>query len=169
MNEEHTHSVAGGTPAAVSARQWLLMKPFVLFGLVAIVAGGLVAAVTRPTDFEPGPWVSAYLVLVAGAAQLGLGVGQALLAVEPPSVRRRAWQLLTYNLANLTVLVATLGENPPGVVAGSVVLLGALVLFLTVGFRARTAQWPLVVYRVLIGLLALSIPIGVVLSVLRHG
>ena len=48
---------------------WSVVGPFVLVGSVCIVAGGLVAAVSRPSGFELGSWLAAYLVLVGGVAE----------------------------------------------------------------------------------------------------
>ena len=41
----------------------------------------------RPDGLGDGSWVAAYLVLVLGVAQIGLGTGQVLLAVELPARR----------------------------------------------------------------------------------
>lgn len=49
---------------------------FVIVGGVSIILGGLAAAATSPLGWEHGSWAAAYLVLVTGAAQLLLGVGQ---------------------------------------------------------------------------------------------
>jgi ABC-type multidrug transport system permease subunit len=108
------------------------------------------------------------LVLVAGVAQVGLGVGQALLAVVPPSGRRRGWQLLVYNVANAAVLLGTLTESVSVVVAGGVLLLLALALFLAAARHPRTHSWPLAIYRILLAILGVSVPVGIVLSALPH-
>lgn len=160
--------LSDGAPQGVSASRRRAMQGFVLVGLIAITAGGLVAAVTGPTGFADGPWVAAYLVLVAGVAQVGLGVGQALLAAVVPSGRRRGWQLIIYNVANAAVLGGTLTESVAVVVAGGVMLFVALILFLAAVRRSRTHSWYLAIYRMLLAILAVSIPVGIVLSVLRH-
>lgn len=152
-------------PETISAARWHAMGGFALVGLSAVIAGGLVAAVTGPTGFAAGSWVAAYLVLVAGVAQVGLGVGQALLAAVPPSGRRRGWQLIIYNLANTAVLLGSLTES---VVAGGVLLLLALALFLAAVRRPRTHSWHLAVYRILLAILGASVPVGIVLSALRQ-
>ncbi|OLT18143.1 hypothetical protein BJF81_06725 [Ornithinimicrobium sp. CNJ-824] len=144
------------------------MGGFALVGLIAVITGGLVAAATGPTGFTDGSWVAAYLVLVAGVAQVGLGVGQALLAVVPPSGRRRGWQLLVYNVANAAVLLGTLTESVSVVVAGGVLLLLALALFLAAARHPRTHSWPLAIYRILLAILGVSVPVGIVLSALPH-
>ena len=83
---------AGPEPAApplaeVVAARWSTIMPFVVVGTTCTIAGGLVTAVSRPTDFGHGPWLAAYLVLVGGVGQIGLGAGQALLTGGVPSGR----------------------------------------------------------------------------------
>lgn len=160
---------ADGAAQAVPAERRRAMRDFVIVGFIAITAGGLVAAVTGPTGFAEGSWVAAYLVLVAGVAQVGLGVGQALLADDVPSGRHLGRQLIVYNVANAAVLGGTLIESVAVVAAGGVLLFAALVLFLAAARRPRTHSWHLAVYRVLLVIVAVSIPVGVTLSVLRHG
>lgn len=162
--------LSDGAPQGIPASRRRAMQGFVLVGFIAITAGGLVAAVTGPTGFADGSWVAAYLVLVAGVAQVGLGVGQALLAAVVPSGRRRGWQLVVYNVANAAVIGGTLIESVAVVVAGAVMLFAALILFLAaVRRRSGTHPWYLAIYRVLLAILGVSIPVGVALSVLRHG
>lgn len=162
--------MAGGPVASViTTSQWLTMRSFVVVGVFAIIGGGLVAAVTGPLGFANGSWVAAYMVLVAGVAQVALGGGQAMLAAAVPSGRRRGWQLFFYNGANVAVLAGTLTGAVAVVMAGGVMLFVALVLFLAAVRRGRTRRWPLMIYRGLIVVLAVSIPVGLVLSALRHG
>ena len=161
--------LSDGAPQGIPVSRWRAMHGFVLVGFIAIIGGGLVAAVTRPTGFTEGSWVAAYLVLVAGVAQVGLGVGQALLAPVVPSGRLRGWQLSVYNVANAAVIGGTLIESVAVVVAGGVLLFVALILFLAAVRRSRTHSWYLAAYRMLVAILAVSIPVGVALSVLRHG
>ena len=139
-------------------------------GMVCIVVGGLVAAITRPTGFASGPWVAAYLVLVAGVAQVGLGAGQSLLSAQPPTSRTTAWELVAWNVGNGAVLAGTLASTPPAVAVGGMALFAALAMVLRGVRRPRRGGrgW-LVGYRLLAGAIAVSIPVGVVLSVLRHG
>ena len=67
-------------------QRWSSIVPMLAAGGVSIVAGGVVAAVTGPTDWDHGSWVAAFLVLVAGVAQLGVGAGQAQLVPVAPTV-----------------------------------------------------------------------------------
>jgi hypothetical protein len=79
-----------------------------------------------------------YLILVGGLSQLLLGSG--LIALARRSAARSSGaiatraQLLLWNTGTVTVAVADLGEAPHGVLAGSVALYGALVLF-SIGLR----------------------------------
>lgn len=155
--------------SVITTSQWRTMRSFVGVGVFAIISGGLVAAVTGPLGFANGSWVAAYMVLVAGVAQVALGGGQAMLAVTFPSARRRGWQLSIYNAANVAVLAGTLTGVVAVVMAGGVMLLVALVLFLAAVRRGHTRRRPVVMYQVLIIVLAASIPIGLGLSALRHG
>ena len=54
------------------------------------------------------------------------------------------------------------------VAAGGVLLLISLTLFLATARHARPRTWYLVLYRIVIASLAVSVPVGVVLSVVRH-
>ena len=57
------------------ARRRAAAAPFVAIGVLCVIAGGLTAGVTAPAASERSSWASAYLVLVAGVAQVGLGLG----------------------------------------------------------------------------------------------
>lgn len=82
--------------------------PATLVGVFCVVAGGLVAAFTAPNPTEQGTWAAAYLVLVAGVSQVGLAVGQSLLAAGGlPAWTSRA-ELVTWNGGNAAVLTGTL-------------------------------------------------------------
>lgn len=141
----------------------------VVIGWGCITLGGLVAAVTGPLDLTHGSWLAAYLVLVGGVAQVAMG----------SMGRRRAThvQLAAWNGGNLAVIGGALITEPLLVDLGSL-LLGAIVLaLLAVRSSGRHAggtggQVPALVlwaYRSLLVALAVSIPIGIVLSHARHG
>lgn len=153
----------------VQAR-WRAARPFALTGFACVVAGGLVAAVSGPLGLEMGSWTAAYLVLVAGVAQVGFGVGQASIPVELPTRRMRVWEFATWNGGNGIVLAATLASLPFLVAVGGLFLLVALVLFLGAlrGPLIVAAHW-VATYRVVAILLTVSVLSGVVLSVIRHG
>ncbi|HRW41812.1 MAG TPA: hypothetical protein P5193_09740, partial [Microthrixaceae bacterium] len=84
--------------AEILLERWPSARPFVVVGAVAVVAGGAVAAVTRPTGFELGPWLAAFLVLVGGVAQIALGAGQAWVADRVPASATVRSELAVWNV-----------------------------------------------------------------------
>lgn len=142
--------------------------PFVVIGVVAVVVGGLVAAVTAPAGWTHGSWAAAYLVLVTGVAQVGLGAAQAAAVVTPPVGVRRSIELVGWNVGSALVILGTLLTSPPVVVVGSALLVVALVAFaLVVREPAAGPPWVRIALLLLALVLLVSIPVGVVLSVLR--
>lgn len=159
---------SGFTPATV----------LTAIGSCCVVLGGLVAAVTGPLDLVRGSWLAAYLVLVDGVAQCAMGQARRW---RPDVVQPRRWgwtQIGAWNLGNAIVIGGTLMSAPLVVDLGSMLLVIALTIALhttrrVTGAAARPAAErpsPLVhwVYRTLLLILALSIPVGMVLSHLRH-
>lgn len=144
------------------------IQPFLTVGVVATIAGGVVAAVTGPTDWDDGSWVAAFLVLVVGVGQVGLGVGQAMLSDPVPSRRHRQRQAAVFCLASALVLAGTLATTPLVVTVGGVVMLVALVGFVRTTYRAAiTPSWVARGYLALLVVLIVSTPIGLVLAWLR--
>lgn len=145
--------------------RWPCARPFVLLALACTVAGGIVAAVSRPADLGHGPWAAAFLVLVLGVAQLALGGGQAWIAADIPQRSLVRWQLLTWNAGGAAVIVGTLTAVPALTSAGGLVEVVALVLFLTGVRRAGPApDWARLTFRAVVAVMAVSIPIGLVLA-----
>lgn len=137
-------------------------------GGAAIVAGGLVAAAAGPLDWSKGSWASAYLVLVAGAAQVAYGLLQRPLSLHAPSARIVVWQLVLFNVGNGLVLAGSLVSAPVVVDVGGAALVASLVLFLVaVRHRARTHAAAVWTYRGLTALLLVSIPIGLTLATVQ--
>ncbi len=154
------HARAGGvTPLAIgdSARR------FVVTGAIAIVVGGLVAAANASVPTEKGSWLAAYLVLVVGVTQVGLGAGQEMLADPAPTVGRLTFEYVAFNAGSLGVLVGTLLGPPLLVDLGGIALVAALVTFMASVPRHWT-PWPLVAYRLLVIIVVASVPIGLVLA-----
>ncbi len=145
--------------------RWIPALPFIALGAISIVAGGLVAAVTAIAPTRHTSWTAAYLVLVVGVAQLGVGVGQALLAPKVPSSRLITAELLTWDVGNAGVIAGTLMNRVGLVDLGGTLLAISLVLFI-LGVRGHTgrSRWPLYLYRLLITIVLISIPIGLILS-----
>lgn len=143
--------------------------PSVLTGVLCVIAGGLVAAVTAPAPTEHGTWVAAYLVLVGGVAQAGLGVGQAMFTTQT-SARVVAVEAVGWNVGNASVIVGTLLGVTALVDLGGAFLVIALILLArgvspgAVRPVAGGARWYLRGYRLLVLILLVSIPIGLVLA-----
>lgn len=143
----------------------------VALGALAVVLGGLVAAVTGPFDWAKGSWAAAYLVLVVGVAQYLMGwVHRAMPRVDPAG-----WvQLAGWNLGSLLVIGGTLIASPGVVVVGSVLLVIALVVALCsdlrsgIDARAGGRTWLVWVHRGMLLVMLVSIPVGIALSFLRH-
>ncbi len=150
--------------------RWGSARIFVVAALLAIVAGGLVAALSRPLGWGHGPWAAAYLVLVAGTAQFGLGAGQAWLAPMSLSRRLVITEFLAFNFGNALVIVGTLLSRALLVDAGAGLLIAALVLFIVAMRYTKQHQtapgWARLAYLMLVFILLVSIPVGVMLMVI---
>lgn len=145
-----------------------------VIGAAAVIIGGLVAAVTGPLELVKGSWAAAYLVLVAGAAQMVMGSARRRwrgTGSDAAGADRTAWwQLALWNLGHVGVIGGTVAGSAAIVFLGSALLVVALVLALlaTFGTRDETDRALLLGYRILLVLLASSIPIGVLLSAIRN-
>jgi hypothetical protein len=151
----------------LSAR-WSVALPFVVLGMVCMAAGGLLSAATALAPSEQAAWAVAYLVLVGGLAQAGLGAGQALLASEAPPCGVVIAEVLAWNLGNAAVLAGELLHRGPVVDVGGALLAAALVLLIRSTRRAAVRRrWKPLAFRGLVLLLAVSIPVGLVVGELR--
>ncbi|MGB4135864.1 MAG: hypothetical protein WA971_04835, partial [Microbacterium sp.] len=138
-----------------------------LFGLAAVILGGLVAAVTGPLDLAKGSWLAAYLVLVVGVAQSAMASARRhWQRASLPSWHGWA-QLACWNAGSLAVIAGTLLAAPAAVYGGSAALVIALGLAVDASRHAVVSdreRGVLLGYRLLLLLLAVSIPVGTVLS-----
>lgn len=141
---------------------------FCAIALVCIVIGGLVAAVTSPLGLKHGSWAAAYLVLVGGVAQGGLGIGQHVLTQRRPALRVVGIELATWNAGGLAVIGGTVVSNPWIVDLGGLLLAAALLcmIWLTRGSTAGP-RWLAWGYRILLAVIIISIPIGLTMAHLR--
>jgi hypothetical protein len=147
-----------------AANRTRLAAAFLIIGGACVIAGGLTAAITAHAPSEHAAWAAAYLVLVAGAAQIGLGVGRAWLADRMPSHKRLVGELGSWNFGNAAVIAGTVTGLTAVVDLGGALLLVALALLLAaVPTRGRTC-WPLALYRALIVLVLASVPTGLILA-----
>lgn len=150
--------------------RWPAARPFVGLGATSVVAGGLIAAATRPTHFELGSWLAAYLVLVGGVAQIALGAGQAWIADQPPSARVVRAEILLWNVALGATVIGSVTSAPVATSVGVVATVLALGLFLRgVGARAHAMRWLRWAYRGVIVVVLIGAPIGLALAWTRHG
>lgn len=140
--------------------------PFWVLALVALIAGGVLAAALAHAPTRLAMWLVAYLVLVVGVAQAALAAGQVWLAPVPPSRGLMLGQWLSFNVANGLVAGGTLLAQRAWVTGGTLLMVAALALFLR-GVRDAASGWPVRVYRALVCLLGCSALIGVGLALLR--
>lgn len=152
-----------------------LAAALTLTGTCCVVLGGVIAAVTGPLDLEHGSWLAAYLVLVGGVTQYAMGEARAR---QPGRTQRVAWgraQFGGWNLGSALVIAGTLVGDARLVDVGSVLLVAVLALAGHASRRAAHTTGPRAkmtlfdgAYRALLIVLAVSIPVGMVLSHLRH-
>jgi hypothetical protein len=155
----------------IDATRWTVGWPFFGVGTAAVVAGGLVGAASATAPSEHASWAAAYLVLVVGVAQIALGAGQAALSARAPSVRTVRIEAIGWNLANAAVIAGTLANVPALVYAGGALLAIVLAGFVLVARDARPVfggrRWPAYVFRAIVVVLLISIPVGLVLATVR--
>lgn len=152
--------------------RWPAARPFLVIGTLAIVAGGGVAAATRPTGLVVGSWLAAYLVLVAGIAQVVVGMGWAWLPSTAPDRTATATQVALWNVGVAGTVVATLVEAPLATAVAGGVLLAALVRSLRRTWtwdRSASPAWLARAHLALLVVVAVSTPIGSLLAWVRHG
>lgn len=138
--------------------------PFLALGGAAIIGGGLVAAIEAHQPVQALVWMSAYLVLVVGIAQIVFGAGQAWLSGRAPAAGRVATEWVVFNLGNAGVIAGTLCDRFVWVLAGTALFATGILLFL-LGTRGAVRRGWAVGYRVLLGLMFLSSLVGLVLSI----
>lgn len=142
-------------------------------GGVAILTGGIIAAVTGPLSLARGSWLAAYLVLVVGVAQYSMG--SARRRGQEVTGARLGWaQFGLWNAGCLAVMAGTLTSTVVPVWIGSAALLVAVLTAFHVDRQPDDEAHPRELfwtfsYRLLLVVLAVSIPVGVVLSVVRNG
>ena len=106
--------------------------PFVAVGAACVVGGGLLAAVTAHAPTRHATWAVAYLVLIAGAAQILLGTGQGWLATPVPALGVRIVELVAWNLGSAAVVAGAIGELPYVTDVGGLLIIVAVSLLFTV-------------------------------------
>ena len=138
-------------------------------GWAGIVVGGLVAAITDPLDVYRGSWMAAYLVLVVGGAQVVMGWARRRWGTSRAAAG--AAQCAGWNVGSAGVIAGTLAETSLIVYVSSVALVAALIIAAwdtrSDGTTSRVGL-QLRAYRAMLVILSVSIPVGMVLSYLRH-
>lgn len=156
-------------PRLQTRSSWWL--PFLIAGVACVVIGGLLAAATAYVTTQKTAWATAYIVLVGGVAQVGLGGAVAWL--RPRAPRRLAWETWTaWNLGNAGVIAGQLAGLIVLTDIGTVILVVALALILIAVSSKRYAnpdagddhRGVLFAFRGLVVLLAVSMPIGIILA-----
>ena len=138
-------------------------RALLTLGALCVVLGGLVAAATGPLDWAKGSWAAAYLVLVVGVTQYVMG----WMHRDRDDRDVPGWtQLAAWNVGSLLVIGGTLAATPLVVDLGSVLLVLALVLG-ALATRSRSGGVVLA-HRAMLLVLAVSIPVGIMLSHLRN-
>lgn len=141
---------------------------YLLTGIAAIIAGGLVSAFLAKQPSTFAMWASAYLVLVVGLVQVFLGVvpAQPHTATE---MGQTFWAYGLFNVGNILVIISTgmkyahHGGNVPVTIVGSLILVVGLAML---GWRMRHTPASLrknMSYVVIIGI-ALSALAGMFLA-----
>lgn len=141
---------------------------FFVLGTGFIIVGGLISALAPQLQWERGTWLVAYLVLVGGVGQAAIGPAQHLLAARPLRPTTVWVQLVAFNLGNALVIAGTLCGSPWVVDLGGVALVVTLVPSL-LAVRAAPRPRAAWLYRGLLVVLIVSIPIGLLLAHLRSG
>lgn len=164
-----TRAATDPTAPGGIAHRLRLGEPFLALAVASVIAGGIVAAASAHNPTEHPVWASAYLVLVTGVAQAGLALGRVLLTSEAPGPSVLWRDLGTWLIGNAGVLVGTLTDQVWLVDAGGVLLVIALALCVwavrahirTEHTRLQTVLW---LYRLIVVVLLVSIPIGLILA-----
>jgi len=136
---------------------------FAVVGSVCVVTGGLLAAAVANAPSEHAVWASAYLVLVAGVAQVAIGAAQRYLRARSSARPLVVAELVGWNVGNAAVIVGTVVENAAITDIGGALLVGVLALLFT-GTRGARAGWWLRGYRLLLAVVLVSIPVGLVVG-----
>lgn len=137
--------------------------PFISLGWAAILAAGFIAAAIARTPTELLVWMVAYLVLIAGAAQVAVGRALRSLPDAPPNLAAGWGQWVLLNLGHAGIIAGTLTRTF-SLVAGATVVYWIAALWLGASVRPTTRKPGLLWYRVLIAVLIVAALVGLALS-----
>ncbi len=157
------------TPTAIVTKDRLVAsRPFLILALLAVIAGGLVSALTAHNPQRQMMWMCGYLVLVAGLAQATFGLGQALLAKVPPTTKFRYLQCAFFNVSSAGVIASQITALHALVYPATLLFVLSMALFLIGTRDGQHRRW-LWTYRVLVGAIGTSSLVGIGLSWRLHG
>lgn len=161
-------------PAGSFARPRWPVRVLVFGGAACVLLGGAVAAMTGPLGLDKGSWLAAYLVLVCGVGTRAMGVMQSRSPGASMPAGRGWIQLASWTLGNAAVIAGSLLGVAGIVDVGAALLVVAVVIALIhttqpklVAAPGSTNRLILWVYRCLLLVLLVSVPIGSVLAHLR--
>jgi hypothetical protein len=145
--------------ARIPARSRSVLLPTAGF----LLAAGIVAGVRAVAPFERGWWLVAYLALVGGLAQALLATGL------PAPAGHRARPVRLWSIGTIAVALADMLDAPGGVLAGSLALITALVLFARTAANGPSPPWRDAVrsrglYLLLVVFMVASVVIGCYLA-----
>lgn len=136
---------------------------FYYTGVLFVVGGGMVAAVTAPLGVYRGSWLAAYLVLVCGVAQAAIGRAQEGLPRDRVRLAVWGWQYACWNAGNALVILGTMRQWLLPIYLGSALLLGVIVMALWLLRNGLTQLWGWA-YAAMLVVLLVSIPVGLLLA-----
>ena len=142
------------------------MNFFIIFSFLAICAGGTLAAFTarKPSRFIM--WLTAYLVLIVGIAQLGLAYSWLELNLHTGWITIAAF--IVYNFGNLAVILGRALKSRTRWAKYSVykggLLLAISMAVLLYGAHGVALSWTSVLFYALTITILVSMPIGLMLS-----
>lgn len=143
---------------------------FEIISVLAIAAGGALTAFSAKKPVRFKNWASAYLVLIAGLAQLGLICGWQWLGHPHESLALIAF--IIFDIANFLVIYGTARkwQKQPfatTVNTGGALIALAMILLISITSSAG-ASWTLAWFIALAAVILVSMTIGLTLSARRH-
>ena len=138
--------------------------PYWIGAALAVAASGAVSAASAFAPSYLASWAAAYLALVVGFAQAVIGAARVLVPARPPSRATAVSEAFAFDAAGVAVLAGTVLGRPAVTTAGAALL--SIVLFVWARAERHSVQrgpwrWA---FRVMVSVLAVSVPVGVVLA-----
>ena len=135
-------------------------------GGLSIVVAGVISAFLPDEARSFDTWLVAYLVLVAGVAQVAIGWGLSKLPAK--KVATHVWTVfLAFNIGNWLVVSGTLIRETLFVYVGGALLFFAMLVCL-VAVRGAKRTPALYAYMFVVAVILISTPVGLILSTVRN-